>query len=865
MSLDVHALLTAVRKGRRSAVIKALRAATEEERRAAVRPLLDLGKELRSRSIDEQMGLWGREDVYRLATIGVRSGAAAVLGPFVALRWDAESAVEILVDRNPPWLPELVERVLLAPLKADDTAHTRFAMVEPLRVHAGMSRPRTTLYAAGWAASVETTADGGRPADIVEALAADPELAELVPLMLRSERLGHTLGPVHIESSDGPEPTWVKQPNIWIAALVALTRDGVVSRAEVLDRIIDNLSTDTGNRDHALALLEVLNALSMTPTEAAARQNELVSLIPLRQSTVADWALSQLRSVGADGLTAASMEDAVRAALGRREKGIASRALTWAKQAARFVDAEGEPTDGFALAVAEGLNHHRRDVQDAAVALLAGFPGRNAWRPATLTAVSEDAVPGSVTADAAVGDSLPLDGCIVPLPEMPGRVTTVAELVEALADIPLGDSVQDRVLDGAARLLAEHGDEVRSRIERIVRPEFLGPAFGIVGALVGPPPSRRSRLTARLRAWASRDHPAGSEGLNLALATAVADAAADGWSGPLLSRADDVLGVVDPTRLLAELEDYTARNVQPLPLDLDRALIRLPVDAFDAEWRSRVTALPAWARMVRDRAAFGPLPDPVVRLLPPSSHEAAGTKQDDWCPIDHGRWSSDWTWPDVGPWSGPALTFLTPSVRDEWWIYPQETSLPSQPESFAAQLIGRWRVGGAEHTPEPTELLWLAHAVTPAGPVTWLLLALVLTGEKAETRAAGVDMCATLVGRGRFDGAALGQALVAVSSRQDSRLKLGRWASSCAEVGRVHPVAATEMWTAVRVLLDAELGASLAGRAGLADLLLTASDLAHAADARGSFPALEAMASAPGGSQALVRARQLHAHLTRTG
>lgn len=343
----------------------------------------------------------------------------------------------------------------------------------------------------------------------------------------------------------------------------------------------------------------------------------------------------------------------------------------------------------------------------------------------------------------------------------------------------------------------------------------------------------------------------------------------------LLATPTSPTGHLDPETLLARLE--LLDGAEPLPADLDQALLRLPRPTAAAplapgapaeDTRPEGTDAPVgllpWVSTLADRAdgigteagrrlagwlRAGGLPDPVVRCTLRTTPAAYGET----------RWDTRITPAAVVPGgiAGLLAGAVPTSGRDGavWW----PRIMPSHREIVAAHLLpfldGYGEPGHVE------ALALLVHGDGPLGEATATALATVMGDRRPEWRAAAVDALVTLTVRGDLPGS--GNLLGNVVGRavRAGLVKLHRVDTVLREATESGAGTWPVLAAALEVLLP-EPGANV--RAGLGALLATAVRSAALAGARGDVPGLAALAARKGASRTGEEARRLHRHLTRT-
>ncbi|MFC4537027.1 DUF6493 family protein [Sphaerisporangium dianthi] len=321
-------------------------------------------------------------------------------------------------------------------------------------------------------------------------------------------------------------------------------------------------------------------------------------------------------------------------------------------------------------------------------------------------------------------------------------------------------------------------------------------------------------------------------------------------------------GRLDPGVLVSRLEAYEAAGAEPLPADLQQALLRLPRGAHPeaADRAARLTR--EAARTVARWMTGGGLPDPRagvrwgcpedatehyfderpggrvahLRLTPMLKAEPTGLDLIDGLLAEPQEWASEG--------HGGCI---------EWW----PGVLPSHREVVAVNLLPHLLYQGYRPGVHPAHAAMLAASDGPAGDATALVLAYFLAQKQPEQ---GLRILLTMAARGDLPAAELGVQLG----------RLVRWAGhKHRDVGNALQAAADqgahhEVWRVFRAMLPVLLpGPGERPRNGPAELVRLAATVAGRTGARGEITELAEVAARRSTSMLTRESRRLHQHLTR--
>ncbi|MDF2706364.1 MAG: hypothetical protein K0R62_2016 [Nonomuraea muscovyensis] len=461
-----------------------------------------------------------------------------------------------------------------------------------------------------------------------------------------------------------------------------------------------------------------------------------------------------------------------------------------------------------------------------------------------------------------------------PLPALLPPIETPGELADELSRLPWADdpALFERVVAALVTFTHRDRDAVVEALRPWWRSEWRQPfdthalVYGVSGfdrdarsllrrcalAVVSPGDSRE--LTAGLDAYALT-HPPHDPPLHHLLQRRLREVIAlferEGTVPVLLATPTSPTGHVDPETLLARLE--LLDGAEPLPADLDQALLRLPrlttpalavrADGIGTEAGRR---LAGWLRA-------GGLPDPdvtcVIKSTRTFSYGETRSPQVRVSPV---------TAVPEGLAGVLAVGGHTSYPQDAvWWPW----AMPSHREVVAAHLLAPLIAYGGDGGLDEA-LADLVHGDGPLGVATATALTTVMGYRRPERRAAATHALVTLAARDEPDGAGFGRLLGRVVGEAVLKglVKLNRVMTVLNEATESGAGTWPVLASALEVLLPAP-GAK--PTAALGDLLATAVRSAVLSGARGDVPGLAALAARKGASRTGEEARRLHHHLTR--
>ncbi|MFF2660466.1 DUF6493 family protein [Kitasatospora sp. NPDC058032] len=740
----------------------------------------------------------------------------------------------------------------------------RWLITHGLAVWSGAEVPATDGYLIGWVREGtlmrydhqeigEWFADQGlRPPaphhdTLLSWLRAQPRLPEFVRRLFEFPDVGAEFTDPYA-ARFGPDNEWPK-------VLAALAGEGVLDRAELIDRCLGSLLR--GDRPGNLrGFLRLYAELAPDPEEVAARARDHIRLAVDGAPTAAKAAQAALRSVGTR-LAAELFTELTAGILARPEKTLATVQLSWADAALRR-DPAG--ADELLPALAVAFAHPAPAVQERALRLVARHLPDTA-DPATAEAVRTAATalgpalrsdayellaapPAPAERSAVVGPGRP-----AALPPAPGGPFELAERLSAVLADRTPDPGEFEVV--LAALVAEHHRDraaladalaplVRGRGEDPVLLAGIGSVGGALGCLLDALTGREHRSAALgAELLALRDPLRGPALIPALRVFEVACGVADAPVPVLLATPTAADGTLDPSVLTERLAAHRAAGARPWPADLAQALLRVPPSALSA-----VRA--AAAGLGCDLPPDTPPPAPEgFHVQPPDRPERVDPN--DWTPPTAPRIAPLAPAPAVSEGVIGLLHALPDPTRTGWFAAVFRTSAgqlaqlpwlaPWDPETVAAHGLPTLALQVSEPGPrEPNPLLpRLAELPGEPGPVSHLLLAYGMTAARAEHRTAALDALLMLVARGRLRAEALGEWLAAL------------WRLSVVKPNRIMPVladaargGASRQVFAVLTAMLTELAPDPARR-GLPAVLTLAADCAAAEGIRTTVPALDAL------------------------
>ncbi|GAA4636950.1 DUF6493 family protein [Actinoallomurus vinaceus] len=888
-------------KGDVPAVAELARGLSDEERRPLVTPLKEYERRLRR---DWQLRWSNSGTAVTIAGAACLSGAAALApwlargrlqdhvqpwlaptdaSPVVVVAWQNRpepydvvgAVIDILIGREATWLPGLIGRLAERLRMRNWDDQLLWQLVNGLTERTGIDPPLADGFVTGWVG--EHAVNGSA---VIEQVRRDPRWAAVILQAFEVEQAGGWFDRPHAEG--------------WPATLTTLTAEGLVDRDTLLDACLGALQRG-GRAGELRGFLAVHQAVAPTVDELAVRARDYAALLPDGPSTVAGMAQDALfRLDDAGRLELDTLLDASRSVLLRREKKLVRAQLKRLDAVARRGDASE-----VVRVIATAFGQEAADLQERALGL--------AIEHASLDVYAELAEAASVlpvdlrerATEAFGGD--PSDPAVpVPGPPAwsppapPSPIGSPGELAEEFSVLWAGRSdvvdptAVERVLaalvafawaDRAA--LRDALDPVMKRYrispglasppERYRFPSEAGELLSAIGAAVVPPGPRRRARERKWRKAVDRRSWAGPERVLVLRLHEIAVGLAHDPRPMLVSTPTTASGLLDPAELLARLERLAAEGLEPWPLDLEQALLRLPREVDDGiTVRARRIGTAA-ATSLADRLADGGLPAPEVTR---HRHEfKAHHWGDEKCVRDLVTMTSRAQ-------DGTLATVLTAIYEaDTWpgyssyWLSCWPAMLPAHRDISASHLAGHFAAQTRRGSGAGPLLPVLAEADGPIGIGMTLALAYGLGARDRTDRACAVDALLILVAReprvtaadapsGRADGtrggpaadgpdwSALGRELGTMA--RDGVLSLNRVVAALTDLAR------SGAWAQTWEVIAAALPPALEGRPQrLADLLALGVEVAGVVRPREGVPALKAVAERGGSSRLVAEARRL--------
>ncbi|GAA3153594.1 DUF6493 family protein [Nonomuraea roseoviolacea] len=853
------AVRAAVLKEDAAATAAVVNRLTHEERRQVARALPGLLAELRSvghgravaRSIwsaDECMG-WA--EAMRIAGAGTIAGAAAVAAwlnrrdfrRFWQEPDDVPYILQVVAGRPEEWRADLAVRLALRLRGTDDDSPRSVRLALELLRRTGTEPPAHDPFTLAWIAAW--------PADPGDA----PLLDAMLPRVFAAEGAGRLLR--------GDEERPVR--------LAALAASGRVSRALLLNGCVSRFLRGGAAADLRF-FVRLHEALAPSAAEVAGRRRDYAALLPAAPANVADLALKRLRALG--GLEPEEAREAVEGLLFRAEGKLVRAGLIWLDRLLR--DHPGD-LDGYAPALATALMCETGEARERAARLVLKHAARFTPDGAAPILDAVALMPpgeGAALAEAFGGDPVPAapenrftPPPLPPVPRpapMPAPVAMPAELLRLW---PFrGDWLPaERWLDGFVRLAASDRPALtealaavagRFRTREYWRRPWRDPEPWILAMakeLCDPGVERRTanavlagdRPATVGERIPEAEHTTLSIRMPLRRYAEVYQALTDGALPPyLLATPTHVSGRLDAAALVERLEGYERDGVEPLPVDLEQALLRLSRTA-SGEVAARAARLTGAAGRAVARLLSGERAEPRVGL----------------------RWEESPHGPRIMPvlsWDGTGITVLEgelPAARSKEVLGRLLPVLAAHRDVAAALTVDTLRYRAPYSTPGLDVLAALATAEGPAGTGVAFVAAESLCFYPEEAVPHLLELAAS-GGLGEETGRQLAVVLRDDATQgKDRRYRPAEVLRALEELARRG--AHREVWGVMAGLLAAYLpGPGERATSTHTRMTALAADVAWWANARG---ALEPVAELAGRGRVtgLVReARRLHAVLT---
>ncbi|GAB2960069.1 DUF6493 family protein [Streptomyces heilongjiangensis] len=898
-------LVNAVRAGNTGDVVTLADGMTDAERRACMPELKELRKKLRSEP-------WGSPlqrayPALHAAGAACQTGAAAVADWIAGsdMRWRQASAsvlIDVLGDREPHWLDDLVHRLAERPL----TAQVPYELMSGLVRLAGCAVPTSETYVRGWMEHIGRAS--WKAGTVIGNLRKDPHLTELVTALFDIAEIGARSDWRYGEGLDN-----------WTYALTQLAEEGILDRKILVDGCVSRLLRGGGSTADNKVFLGLLTSLDLTRGERCERIADWMSLCADAPSAVAGYAQSVLADFALDGeLGSRRLIEMSGAVFFRPERRLVRSQLILLGKVLR----QDPSTAGTLLpVVAQAFGHEDTEVQERALKLVERHIGDIADGDAAdgdaareeITGAAADLSPGLRTRALDVLGASPAEASpevyeeLLPPVPRPTRLLpapeTAAELAEEVNALLASDgdtSAFERTLDGLVR----HAHRDRAALVEALRPVvarrwwvqtqptyvdryFQESPHGLEIVLASLFERVRLSVLHEARSDTSASGGCVHSGLAGVRDARLWEVARRVRTEPppfLLATPTWSTGSLEPGDLVARLDACRRLGVRPGRADFAQALLRVrrtdaaasesaavaarelgtPEGDRLAEWLA--TDVPAQP-LRRGRTGgprvlveFGALPELQNASFPPEVHRLGRALS---ASEHQGRWYCS-HWDD-----------------SEWrhWL----AVVPGRPELVAGRVLRDISQGVVEDTGTGFSFLpTLAEAEGETGEAVRLCVVYGLGAKRPEDRLAAVDALLVLAARGQLDveqaGADLGQLAVTGCVKPLRIAEAIRTAASTGAYGTA--------WAVLRAALPhllAELSDGRSGKEGetkrqvegggkgrsqattpvrgLGELLAVAAECVERSGARGELPHLDLAADRKGSSRLVTEARRLRAAL----
>ncbi|MFE0552632.1 DUF6493 family protein [Streptomyces pilosus] len=775
------------------------------------------------------------------------------------------------------WRTELVARLDEQVRERSGSQRLHFVVDHIVRT-TGCPMPQSDYFVDGW---LRKHACG--PSDgLLERLREDPLSAKLLPLALEGPSVSfssHVLSALCTLAAEemvdraalvrrtfaivaGQHPAAAIQ--YWQA--VPLTAEEhartAPQRVALAERLLVRLLQD-GAPKTITPVMTFLRALALTPAEYVPFIRDHVAMLDL-SSPVASYGQEVLRELDEAGLLEEDvLSEACERVLLRPEKKLVRAQLSWLDRVARREPARA---DRILAETALAFEHPDVSVQERAVRLVArhlkkaGGPARAELRTAaaslgpalaaraaellgTQTPGTEQDTRAERLAEAEVLPFLSGPGPV------PGPAGSAAEVAQELAVVLTDDDVVafERALDGLVRHARLDREALCRALEPVMR---RGPGvhhdcgqsdlYDVAAAVRGDEPRKLYGRPHRRISHGEAVSPPGK--LLMARLMEAIDVIEAGAQPFLLALPTHVTGAVDAGVLVERLAELERRGVEPAPVDLEQALLRVTPTADE-----------------QVRCAAGDLRSDAGRRLARRLREGGLPHQD----------STPEKWPTADPGDAPPGRWepASPGLDQDIQLLPvaaavlgtfeRDRTLEGGYSPYDIYAAPYWVAQLPHHRDEVAArarnsvngrmLARLTEAGGPAGYALHWQIARKIDHD----RDSAVDALLALAAQGQFDGRLLGgqlQALICAGSSSPKRV-----------VDGLRTAAATGAYATVWSVVEAALPALLRGTpvrdAGA--LLAVGVECASRCAAKGVVPEVEAVAARTGSSQTVKHARLL--------
>ena len=751
---------------------------------------------------------------------------------------------------DPAWLADLALRLGEKLRQDGDLSYWRF--VDNLANHSGAALPLSPAYVRGWIQAVgDERWEAGRRNEqftLADWLRKQPRLRECIEAVFATDNAG-------VEFTEYPGYERPEEAR-WPQAFAALTAEGVLDRAEILESCTARLLR--GDKPGSIrGVLDVLEELTPTRAEVRERLGTYQGLAAQGAGIVAKTALRELRALDAEKpfepMDLASLSEDI---LARPENGLATGQLAWLETAIKrdpgalgvllpcFGGAFTHPATSVQQRALKMLRKHLKAADPQTVsglrdAALHVDPALKAEADALFAAFLEPA-----PADAAApAPALPVYQPTA-VPPMPG---TPEELVTALAPSysrgEIAPLEAEQIL--AAVAILSHRD--RAGLAEVFRPLYERHGDAERRLFPGQQCWFPTALRPLLDAVLGKDHrrerihigdtsntlPKGSS-IILRIQELTEELLRGDTVPVLLATPTEASGAIDPTVLEGRLVVYRTLGIKPLPLDLAHAKLRVAGGEVRAEARKDPFGklAGAYAGSQKSRPQIPPTFKAVLPLPGLVENGSAGL-------------------PEPTLWS----------LKGQYGFLP--IMLPYDPDLVAAAaMVGLFHEanGMGAGTGEPGVFPALAETAGLPGQLTHLALVYALAADRVEQRIAAQDAVLTLASRGLLKPEQLGRLAAACWQRDTVRGK--RLIEALVQLEESG--ASAEIFWTVAAMLD-PLSKTPEIR-GLAEVLLLATRAAVSAGINGvreeEVPGLAELAAVPKSKRVGGEARRLREAIT---
>ncbi|MFF9147992.1 DUF6493 family protein [Streptomyces sp. NPDC014861] len=867
----VDALMKAVRNGRADEVPRLLEPLDAGARLEALGQLKALRSEVRAWD-------WNRwEETTRVrralyvAGAGCHTGAAAAaswLGGRDLLNWRTENGVltlRVLADRTSAWRADVAHRLAAKPTVAEESYGLIRGLVE------GAAVPATDGYVLGWTRQITDSR-------LLENLRTDPQAPVLVAHALSMQETPDQL-------------TW-SVPNgsatHWPTALAALAQEGVLDRAELVDLCVSRLLRGGRLRDLRLPLA-LLQLVPPTSEEQRDRIADWIGMTADATSPVAGYAQKTLSGLALEGaLPGGAFAEMTAGVLFRTEKKLLRSQLT-------LVNKVLTRSPGLAVevlpVVADAFGHDDTEIQQRALQVVTRHLKSvddetrcDLAEAASLLGPAHRAAAEEVFGRIGERELLPYEEILPPVPELqflPGPQGSLEELMEDLLVQQRRSSSAvefELALDGLVRHAHQDRDGVAERVREAFSEAYWQNTSGPTGDadvdFFRHGPRGLDGVLAALAGKVRRERIEAGRNQTVPMTTCVhgamevtqdtriweiAHLIGGGTLPLLLATPTRHTGAIDPLDLVRRLREYADAGLEPAPVDLGHALLRVrrqdasasrAAEEADALGSEAGTRLAAWLRSGTPLKA-------TVRFHPRAEAKGSGR----WWLVDRilvemaKRQDFRKEFPKTFHWLGGGLL---PNARRcyHWEHVPERwaTLFPADRELLAACLLSSMAsaVDGDSARDVAGPLTLLAEGEGQVGRAVALVLAFGLGCRDADDRLRAVDALLVLAARGDLDARQVGRDLAwLLAERSMKPNRLADAARTAAATGAYGTV-----WTILSEALPTLLEAEQPMR-GLGELLAIAADCVERCGATGELAGLERHASARGTSQLVTQSKRL--------